>query len=60
MSPAYLRPNDKKELIFYNSCDTESLYKYSDNGLTKTGFNICVSSCKNLNPIAYIYDDGTN
>lgn len=43
------------ELFFSETCDSESDYPYSD-GLTVDGRHICVSSCKNLNPTAYIYE----
>ena len=52
----YLVPkSDTNELTFSDKCD--DTYPYSD-GLTITGLHICVKSCNNLNPPAFVHKTG--
>ena len=48
---------------YYPKCTAScsgDIYKYIDNELTTDGLKICVKSCKNLEPTAYIYNDPDN
>ena len=56
-SAAYVNPINEDQPTCSSTCPT--LY-YLDNELTTDGLKICVPSCHNLIPPAYIYVDTDN
>ena len=56
----YVDPTEKYYPKCADKCPDDGDYKYIDNELTTEGLKICVKSCKNLEPIAYIYEDPDN
>ena len=57
----YVDPTETHYPICAKSCPTDANgYQYIDDELTTPGLKICVKSCKNLVPPAFIYTDTDN